>query len=166
MTIREPAVSGQFYPSSPEELKAMIRSMVDEKVRKEDVIGYYAPHAGYVYSGPVVGATVSRVKFKDTCVIMGPSHTGMGAPFSILTEGTWRTPLGDVEIDTELAKAILAGSNYFKDDRVAHLQEHSIEVQLPFIQYFKPDIKLVPILLSHANVGCLPEYRDGNCKSD
>ena len=153
MTIREPAVSGQFYPSSPEELKSMIRGMVDEKVRKEDVIGYYAPHAGYIYSGPVVGATVSRVKFKDTCVILGPSHTGMGEPFSILTEGTWRTPLGNVEIDTELAKAILADSNYFKEDRIAHLQEHSIEVQLPFIQYFKPDIKLVPILLSHANAG-------------
>ena len=153
MTIREPAVSGQFYPSSPEELKAMIRGMVDEKVSKEDVIGYYAPHAGYVYSGPVVGATVSRVKFKDTVVIMGPSHTGIGAPFSILTEGTWRTPLGDVEIDIELAKAILANSSNLKEDRIAHLQEHSIEVQIPFIQYFRPDIKIVPILLSRANAG-------------
>ena len=149
--IREPAVSGQFYPSSPEELKAMIRGMVDEKAVKEDVIGYYAPHAGYVYSGPVVGATVSRVNFKDTCVILGPSHTGAGAPFSILTEGTWRTPLGDVQIDTELGKAILANSNNLKEDRFAHLQEHSIEVQLPFIQYFKPDIKFVTIVLSHTN---------------
>ena len=149
--IREPAVSGQFYPSDPEELKSMIRGMVDEKAKKEDVIGYYAPHAGYIYSGPVVGATVSRVKFKNTCVIMGPSHTGAGAPFSILTEGTWRTPLGDIDIDTELAKAILANSSHLKEDRLAHLQEHSIEVQLPFIQYFKPDIKLVPIVLSHTN---------------
>ncbi len=149
--IREPAVAGQFYPSSPEELKAMIRGMVDEKAPKEDVIGYYAPHAGYIYSGPVVGATVSRVNFKDTCVIMGPSHTGLGVPFSILTEGTWRTPLGDVEIDTELAKAILSNSSHLKEDRIAHLQEHSIEVQLPFIQYFRPDIKFVPILLSHTN---------------
>ena len=149
--IREPAVSGQFYPASPEELRAMIRGMVDEKTKKEDVIGYYAPHAGYVYSGPVVGATVSRVNFKDTCVIMGPSHTGMGEPFSVLTEGTWRTPLGDVEIDTALAKAILANSSNLKEDRLAHLQEHSIEVQLPFIQYFKPDTKFVPILLSHTN---------------
>ena len=149
--IREPAVSGQFYPSSPEELKTMIRGMVDEKALKEDVIGYYAPHAGFIYSGPVVGATVSRVNFKDTVVILGPSHTGAGEPFSILTEGTWRTPLGDVEIDTVLAKAILANSNHLQEDRLAHLQEHSIEVQLPFIQYFKPDIKFVPILLSHTN---------------
>ncbi|MBN1644363.1 MAG: AmmeMemoRadiSam system protein B, partial [Dehalococcoidales bacterium] len=76
--IRKPVVDGQFYPSSSEELKSMIRGMVDEKVAKEDVIGYYAPHAGYVYSGPVVGATVSRVRLKDTFIIMGPSHTGIG----------------------------------------------------------------------------------------
>jgi AmmeMemoRadiSam system protein B/AmmeMemoRadiSam system protein A len=82
---------------------------------------------------------------------MGPSHTGAGAPFSILTEGTWRTPLGNVEIDSELAKAILANCSHLKEDRLAHLQEHSIEVQLPFIQYFRPDIKFVPITLSHAN---------------
>ena len=75
MMIREPAVSGQFYPASPEELKSMIRGMIDEKAVKDDVIGYYAPHAGYIYSGPVVGATVSRVNFKETCVILGPSHT-------------------------------------------------------------------------------------------
>ena len=149
--IREPAVAGQFYPASPEELRSMIRGMVDEKAAKEDVIGYYAPHAGYIFSGPVAGATVSRVNFKDTCVILGPSHYGMGEPFSILTEGSWRTPLGDVEIDTTLAKAILANSSLLREDRLAHLQEHSIEVQLPFIQYFKPDIKFVPILLSHTN---------------
>jgi len=149
--IREPAVSGQFYPSSPEELKKMIRGMVDEKAIKEDVIGYYAPHAGFIYSGPVVGATASRVNFRDTVVILGPSHTGVGEPFSILTEGTWRTPLGDVEIDTVLAKAILANSSHLREDRLAHLQEHSIEVQLPFIQYFRPDIKFVPILLSHTS---------------
>jgi AmmeMemoRadiSam system protein B/AmmeMemoRadiSam system protein A len=125
--------------------------MIDEKATKEDVIGYYAPHAGYIYSGPVVGATISRVNLKDTFVIMGPSHTGMGAPFSIMTEGKWRTPLGDVEIDTELAKAILANSSYLKVDELAHAQEHSIEVQLPFIQYLRPDIKLVPITISHAN---------------
>jgi len=149
--IREPAVAGQFYPSSREELKSMIRGMIDEKAVKEDVIGYYAPHAGYIYSGPVVAATISRINIKDTFVIMGPSHTGMGAPFSIMTEGKWRTPLGDVEIDTELAKAILANSSYLKEDQLAHSQEHSIEVQLPFIQYLRPDIKFVPITISHAS---------------
>lgn len=150
--IRKPVVAGQFYPSSAGELRAMIQRMVFEEAPKQNVIGYYAPHAGYIYSGPVVGATISRIELKDTFIILGPNHSGMGAPFSIMTEGKWETPLGDVEIDTKLAKTILAGSRYLKEDRLAHLEEHSIEVQLPFIQYFKPDFKFVPIILSHANI--------------
>ena len=148
--IREPVVAGQFYPRPAAELKALIKSMVDEKAEKQDVIGYYAPHAGYVYSGPVVGAVVSRVKPADVYVIMGPSHTGMGAPFSIMTEGSWRTPLGQVEIDSALAKQILAGSKHLSSDVMAHVQEHCIEVQLPFIQYFNTRFTLVPMVLSHA----------------
>ena len=150
--IRNPVVAGQFYPASASQLRAMIEGMVDEKVEKEDVIGLISPHAGYPYSGPVAGATISRVKFKDTFIIMGPSHTGMGKPFSIMTEGTWRTPLGDVEIDSELSKQILAGSEYLEEDSLAHLNEHAIEVQLPFLQYFKPDIKIVPIVLAYAGI--------------
>jgi AmmeMemoRadiSam system protein B/AmmeMemoRadiSam system protein A len=147
--IRQPVVAGQFYPASPSQLKSMIKEMVDEKAEKEEVIGLVSPHAGYMYSGPVAGALVSRIKFKDTFIIMGPNHTGLGKPFSIMTEGAWKTPLGDVEIDAELAQRILAVSRYLKDDEVAHLQEHSIEVQLPFLQYFKPDIKFVPIILGY-----------------
>ena len=148
--IREPAVAGSFYPSTAKELKALIKTMIDEKVEKTEVIGYYAPHAGYVYSGPVVGAVVSRVKLADTYIIMGPSHTGMGVPFSIMTEGNWQTPLGEVEIDSEMAKRILAGSTYLKEDTLAHIEEHAIEVQLPFIQYLGKDFKFVPIILQHA----------------
>jgi hypothetical protein len=148
--IREPVVAGQFYPGTAIELKALVKTMVDERAEKVEAIGYYAPHAGFIYSGPVVGAVVSRVKPADTYIIMGPSHTGMGAPFSIMTDGSWRTPLGDVEIDSTLAKRILAGSTYLKEDTLAHTQEHAVEVQLPFIQYFKRDFKIVPIILQHA----------------
>ena len=149
--IREPAVAGQFYPASPSQLKEMIQGMVDEKAEKEEVIGLVSPHAGYPYSGPVAGATISRIKFKDTFVIMGPNHTGVGKPLSIMTEGTWKTPLGKVEIDSELAKQILAASSSLEEDDEAHQSEHSIEVQLPFLQYFQRDIKLVPIIISHAS---------------
>ena len=149
--IRNPVVSGQFYPASPSQLKAMIEGMVNEKAVKEDIIGLVSPHAGYVYSGPVAGAVISRVKFKDTFIIMGPSHTGMGKPLSIMTQGAWRTPLGEVEIDAELGGKILATSSHLEEDHVAHQHEHSIEVQLPFLQYFKPDIKLVPIVLGYAS---------------
>ena len=83
--IRNPVVAGQFYPASASKLKTMIEAFIDEKADKQDVIGLVSPHAGYIYSGPVAGATISRIKFKDTFIIMGPSHTGMGKPFSIMT---------------------------------------------------------------------------------
>src|SRR3989304_1699689 len=148
--IREAAVAGQFYPERPYELSSMIKKMVDETVAKEDVIGLIAPHAGYIYSGAVTGAVISRVKFKDTFIIIGPNHTGAGKPLSIMTEGVWRTPLGDTEIDSALAKKILESSKYLQEDSLAHEDEHSIEVQLPFLQYFKSNIKIVPIILSYA----------------
>jgi len=149
--IRNPAVAGQFYPASPSRLKEMIQSMVDEKAEKVEAIGLVSPHAGYPYSGPVAGATVSRIKFKNTFIIMGPNHTGIGKPLSIMTEGTWKTPLGKVEIDSALSKQILATSSFLEEDNEAHQYEHSIEVQVPFLQYFRRDIKLVPIIFSHAS---------------
>ncbi len=149
--IRAPTVSGTFYPASPSRLKARIEGMVDEKAVKEEVIGLISPHAGYIYSGPVAGAVISKIKFKDTFIILGPNHTGVGKPCSIMTEGIWKTPLGEVEIDSELGKQILATSSYLEEDYVAHQYEHSIEVQLPFLQYFKPDIRLVPIILAYSS---------------
>jgi AmmeMemoRadiSam system protein B len=151
MMIRNAVVAGQFYPASVSELKAMIEAMVDEKAEKEEVIGLVCPHAGYIYSGPVAGAAISRIKFQDTFIIMGPNHTGAGKPLSIMTEGVWETPLGEVEIDSELGKKLLATSSYLEEDKIAHLYEHSIEVQLPFLQYFKPDFKLVPIVMAYAS---------------
>ncbi len=149
--IRNPAVAGQFYPESPSQLRTMISELVDEKAEKKDVIGLISPHAGYIYSGAVAGAAISRVRFRDTFVIMGPNHTGNGKPFSIMAEGTWATPLGKVEIDSELAQRLAATSRHLQPDTAAHQFEHSIEVQLPFLQYFKPDIKLVPIILAYAS---------------
>ncbi len=149
--IREPVVAGQFYPAVPGQLKQTIRGMVDEKVEKSEVIGLVLPHAGYIYSGPVVGAVLSRVKFKDTFIIMCPNHTGRGKLFSIMTSGKWRTPLGEIEIDAELAKQILKDSRYLEEDTAAHLYEHAVEVQLPFLQYFQPGIKFVPIVMAQGN---------------
>jgi AmmeMemoRadiSam system protein B len=154
--IRNPIVAGQFYPASASELKTMIEGMVKEEV-KEEVIGLVSPHAGYVYSGPVAAAVISRIKFKDTFIIMGPNHTGAGKPLSIMTEGVWKTPLGEVKIDSELAKKILATSKHLQEDKTAHLYEHSIEVQLPFLQYFKPDFELVPIVFAYASS---PVYKE------
>jgi len=157
MMIREPVVAGTFYPGTADQLRAMLEQLVDVGVAKEDVVGAVMPHAGYQYSGAVAGATISRVRFTDTFIIMGPSHTGIGEPFSIMTEGTWRTPLGEVAVDEKLGKKILASSRFLKEDHVAHLQEHAVEVQLPFLQLFKPDVRIVPIILMPADVDAYQE---------
>jgi AmmeMemoRadiSam system protein B/AmmeMemoRadiSam system protein A len=150
MMIRNPVVAGQFYPSAAEDLRKMLADMTDIKAEKGVAVGLLMPHAGYIYSGRVAGAAISRIKFKDTFIIIGPSHTGLGKPFSVMAEGTWRTPLGDVEIDTELAKKIIEISKYAEEDSRAHEGEHAVEVQLPFLQFFKPDVRIVPIILAYA----------------
>ncbi len=149
--IRQPVVAGQFYPGSASQLEEMIETLVDEKAEKREVIGLVSPHAGYVYSGLVAGAVISRIKFKDTFIIIGPNHSGMGKPLSIMTQGKWKTPLGEVEIDSELGKQILATSSHLQEDDIAHQYEHSIEVQIPFLQYFKSDFRIVPIILGYAS---------------
>jgi MEMO1 family protein len=149
--MREAAVSGQFYPAWPKELRETIKYMVEPDAAKTDVIGVVSPHAGYIYSGSVSGAVFSRVKFKDTFVLIGPNHRGMGKPFSIMTEGSWKTPLGQARINSTMAEAILHESDTLKEDSLAHQYEHSLEVQVPFLQYFKQDVMIVPILLSQAS---------------
>ncbi|OGO19604.1 MAG: AmmeMemoRadiSam system protein B, partial [Chloroflexi bacterium RBG_16_50_11] len=149
--IRNPSVAGYFYPASPAEIKAMLARYIDKSAPKEDVVGLLMPHAGYQYSGAVAGAAISRVSFKDTFIIMGPTHSGMGKPFSVMPEGTWRTPLGDVKVDEELARKIIELSEYAEEDYEAHEDEHAVEVQVPFLQYIKPDVKIVPIILAGAS---------------
>ena len=149
--IREPVVAGMFYPASASSLSMQLDSYLGEDVVKEDVMGVISPHAGYMYSGPVAGSVIARVMIKDTFVIMGPNHTGLGESFSIMADGVWRTPLGEVKVDSALAKSILGKSKYLKDDVIAHLEEHSIEVQLPFLQYQRPDVKIVPIVIARGD---------------
>jgi AmmeMemoRadiSam system protein B len=145
--FRFPVVAGRFYPGTRSFLEERIDDLIDRKAPTEEVLGVMSPHAGYNFSGAVAGAVVSRIKFKDTFIIIGPNHTGLGQPYSIMAEGTWRTPLGDMEIDCELAKSILGSTSYLQKDEKAHLGEHSIEVHLPFLQYFKEEVKFVPIVL-------------------
>lgn len=144
---RKPAVAGTFYPASPKALEKMIAAMVDPAAHKTPVVGLISPHAGYVYSGPVAGDTISHIKFEETFIIMGPNHTGLGAPYSVWPGEDWETPLGSVGIDYELRKYLLDNSAYLTEDTAAHLREHSIEVQLPFLQHFKKSFKIVPIVL-------------------
>ena len=147
--IRKPAVAGQFYPSSQDALKKQIASFIDNTatINKIDAIACMLPHAGYMYSGQVAAKTVSEVNIKDKIILLGPNHTGLGAQFSIMSEGIWQTPLGQIQIDNKLAAMILKESQYLQDDVLAHTYEHSLEVELPFLQYFKSDFQIVPIAL-------------------
>ncbi len=163
--IRNPYAAGRYYPGSATEIREMLEVFIDKQAPKEDAVGALLPHAGYPYSGAVAGAVVSRLKFKETFVIMGPSHSGLGKPFSVMAEGTWRTPLGDVKTDTELAQGIIAASKYAEADEAAHRQEHAVEVQLPFLQYFQPDIRIVPIILAHAPAQAYQEVGQGIAKA-
>jgi AmmeMemoRadiSam system protein B len=146
---RKPAVAGYFYPGQEEALSEMIRGMTEPEKKRKKAISVVSPHAGFVYSGPVAGALFSAVTLPDVYVILGPSHRGMSSRFAVMNEGIWETPLGDVPLDSQLASLIMSHSSLVVEDERAHSEEHSLEVQLPFIQYFKKDISIVPICLSY-----------------
>lgn len=150
--VRRAVVAGQFYDGTEESLREQVKKYVAEKAKKEKVIGALAPHAGFMFSGEVAGAVYSRIIFPETFVILGPNHTGAGEPCAIMTKGSWQTPLGEVEINSDLACKILANSKNLREDERAHSYEHSIEVQLPFLQYLGKEFKFVPICLSHLDL--------------
>ncbi len=150
--IREPAVAGQFYRATEEGLRKEV-SLYLKELPRETVIGAVSPHAGLMYSGHVAGLVYSKIEFPDSFIIIGPNHTGLGSSVSIMTEGIWNTPLSDMEIDSFLAERIYRkAKTLIEKDSRAHLFEHSIEVQLPFIAYLKKDIKFVPISMMQASL--------------
>lgn len=140
---RKPCVAGQFYPADGRELRALIESFIFKQEKKKDVRGVLAPHAGYVYSGRVAGYAYSAVDFPDVIAVIGPNHTGYGKPVGVSGED-FITPLGTVKCYREGADKI--GKDFFMDN-MSHLFEHSIEVQLPFLQMMKKDFQLVAITM-------------------
>ncbi|NJE30614.1 MEMO1 family protein [Thermococcus sp. 18S1] len=154
--VRYPAVAGSFYPSGEaliEMLEEFFNDLGEEGSERRITAGV-APHAGYVFSGYTASRTYKAI-FEDglpeTFVILGPNHTGLGSPIAIYPSGKWRTPLGDIDVDSEMAKTIAKLSGIADLDELAHEYEHSIEVQLPFIQYLAElagkEVRIVPIAL-------------------
>jgi len=131
--------------------------LIDKDAKKENAIGVVSPHAGYIYSGPVAGQVLSAIKPKSTYVIMGPNHTGLGAQFSLSTAEAWKTPLGEVKINGKLAEKIKALSRHIQADDAAHMAEHSVEVQLPFLQALQKGFDFIPLVISSAS---LETYRE------
>jgi len=155
--IRNPAVAGQFYSGSKESLIKEAGSLIlGSAEKKEDAIGVISPHAGYIYSGSVAGETLSSIKPKPIYLIMGPNHTGLGSPFSLSASDSWATPLGNVTVNKTLSEKILKNCSQISKDEFAHIQEHSIEVQLPILQTLQKSFTIVPIVIS---MGGVEEYR-------
>ncbi len=160
-TIRRPTVAGQFYEGDADALRAQLKSCflsslgpnklprVNNHIHPRNIVGLICPHAGYLYSGPVAASAYYELAVDgkpDTVVLLGPNHTGYGTALSMMREGTWQTPLGDVEIDTQLADAIRHETTVVDVDEMAHRYEHSLEVQLPFLQFlYGNSFKIVPI---------------------
>lgn len=144
--IRPPAVAGRFYPGEPAELRRQVAQLLGTPA-PAPAVGAVVPHAGYVYSGKVAGATFRRLRIPERVVVLGPNHTGRGAPISVYATGAFRIPGADVAIDEPLAAAILAGVPGAQADRRAHEREHALEVELPFLVALRPDVRIVPIVL-------------------
>lgn len=158
---RQPAVAGRFYPAQREALVSEVEAHIERDAKKCRALGIVAPHAGFMYSGDVAGAVYSRVEIPDTVILIGPNHTGQGEPVAVMTEGTWSMPMGDIVIDRELANAICEETVIAKKDSSAHLHEHSLETQLPFLQYFKKEFQIVPICLMRMKVSSCKALSEG-----
>lgn len=157
--VRHPAVAGRFYPQDPEILREHVLLYLSQNPSKEKLraLGCIAPHAGYVYSGPVAGAVFSALEIPEVCVVMCPNHTGMGRPLAIMSEGSWETPLGKIPIDGDLAAALKARCSLLQEDSTAHRSEHAVEVELPFLQARQRNLKIVPIALGTGRFETLEE---------
>lgn len=152
---RKAVVAGQFYSGRAPQLNKELDALIDDKPKKISALGAMVPHAGYMYSGPVAGKVYGCLRIKPTVIILGTNHTGYGEQFSLMSTDSWSTPLGDVAVDKELSAEIIKTSRLIKEDKAAHTLEHSIEVQVPFLQKLKPDVRIVPIVISHADIDTL-----------
>jgi len=149
MTVRRrAAVAGSFYPGNAAELRRILGLMVDLKQKKSKAVAVICPHAGYVYSGAVAGAVYSSVELPGTAAILAPAHRPQRPSFAIMAEGEWETPLGTVPVDEPLASSIQSRCPAIVADPAAHDREHSLEVQIPFLQFLQPSLKIVPINVS------------------
>jgi len=145
--IRPPAVAGRFYPSDPKELARDVDRFASGTGEKIPALGCVVPHAGYVYSGHVAGAVYSSLEIPQRCILLGPRHFPRGESMAILSEGSWQTPLGEAQIDAVLAKELAYACLRLREDSVAHESEHSLEVQIPFLQRLLGDFRFVPVVL-------------------
>ncbi|WP_273267053.1 AmmeMemoRadiSam system protein B [Flexistipes sinusarabici] len=139
---RDTVVSGLFYPSNKEKIISFIESNKSSETAQEAKM-IIVPHAGYVFSGATAVKTISRIKLPKNIILLGPNHTGAGGRIAVYPEGKWNCPLGDVPVNEDMVKKLI--DKGFESDQLAHVKEHSLEVQLPILKYFRDDLNIVPI---------------------
>lgn len=146
--IRRPAVAGYFYTDDTEELQRELREYAAGTERRK-VLGVISPHAGYRFSGPTAGLLFSCTEIPATQIVLGPKHRPGGSPLAYQATGSWETPLGNYPVNEQLASSLAASIPSLMDDPIPHRAEHSIEVQVPFLQSERPDGSFVPIACGH-----------------
>jgi AmmeMemoRadiSam system protein B len=146
--IRQAAVAGSFYPADSISLRAQLEAMLPPTHAPRHVRGIILPHAGYIYSGRIAGAVLAQIEIPAKVILLGPNHTGAGSLFSLSGATAWQTPLGAVPVAAQLRDKLLKRIAYLDADNLAHCSEHSLEVMLPFLQYLRPDVEILPLTLA------------------
>lgn len=153
--VRHPSVAGMFYPGDRSGLERDIKKYIEpeEGMKKKDTIGLISPHAGYIYSGSCAGKGFAAVIIPDKVVILGVNHRGIGHAMAVDGNDAWETPLGSIVIDDQMRRNLLETSDVFEIDSYPSAEEHSIEVQIPFIQYLNPGAAILPVTIASMNKG-------------
>jgi AmmeMemoRadiSam system protein B len=162
---RGPAVAGQFYQGTAARLSHQVQQYVANNLLKEHAVGILSPHAGLIYSGAVAGEVYSRIVLPETFLLLGPNHTGLGARMALMSQGEWEIPTAIFQIDEKLGRRILANAPLVSGDTQAHMFEHSLEVQLPFIAHFSKNLKIVPLSVMSATLEECRSVGEGIAKS-
>lgn len=159
---RQPAVAGQFYARGAEQLRRELANLIPAvSEKKRTVQGIIAPHAGFMYSGAIAGAVYAAVEIPPTVLIIGPNHRGIGAGAALFPNGNWLTPLGSVPINSRLNNLLLEHVPYISSDFEAHELEHSLEVQVPFLQTLRPDASISALCLGHGEYAVVKALGEG-----
>ncbi len=157
MPIRQPLVAGQFYPASAQALRAEVERHLTPAEAPASALLAMVPHAGYVYSGALAGKVFAQLKVPETVLLLGPNHSGRGAAAALSGYDAWQTPLGLTPRAAELDRLLLKCCPRLKEDNLAHRHEHSLEVELPFLQVLQPGLQISAISLGHLDWPALAE---------
>lgn len=154
--FRSPAVAGRFYPDEAFQLRHDLSGFLGTP-SPQPALGIVSPHAGYIFSGRIAGETFARVEVTDTVIVLGPNHYGNGSPLALWEGEGWLTPLGEIQVDHTMARLLLESMPEIKADPSAHRQEHSLEVQVPFIQMLNPSARILPLMIGMTPLSVLQQ---------